>query len=252
MTVLTLPPARPLLSCPPLQGFFESTVVLVLQHSAAEGTTGVILNHPMHDDAGALEGARGEELGQTLAAAAVRLGGPVEMHSCLVGLAARPFDGSEEALPGVHWGPVLGLEGLPPEAEPAVFLGYSGWGPGQLAEELGRGCWSVVSASPGLVFGAAQLGPAAPGMRPGGGRTCCCRPTWAASGTLGTLTASRPSAPSATCGRTCTSAVASRSTPAPKPPDPKLRGRGGGGGFVWRPVPVTYSSTIPLDMLSCV
>jgi len=168
MRALTLPPARPLLSCPPLQGFFESTVVLVLQHSAAEGTTGVILNHPMHDDAGALEGARGEELGQTLAAAAVRLGGPVEMHSCLVGLAARPFDGSEEALPGVHWGPVLGLEGLPPEAEPAVFLGYSGWGPGQLAEELGRGCWSVVSASPGLVLGAAQLGPAAPGMRPGG------------------------------------------------------------------------------------
>jgi putative transcriptional regulator len=149
-------------------GFFESTVVLVLQHGAAEGTTGVILNHPMHDDAGALEGTRGEPLAQTLATAAVRLGGPVEMHSCLVGLAAQPFEGSEEALPGVHWGPVLGLEALPPDSGPAVFLGYSGWGPGQLAEELERGCWSVVSASSGLVLGAAQLGPATPGMRPGG------------------------------------------------------------------------------------
>jgi len=152
-----------------VQGFFENTVILVLQHSEAEGTTGVILNHPMQDDAGTLEGAGGEPLAEALVSASVRLGGPVEMHSCLVGLARRPFEGSTAALPGVHWGPVLGLEGLSTNSGPAVFLGYSGWGPGQLMDELERGCWSVVSASSDLVLGAAQLGPETESRRRFGG-----------------------------------------------------------------------------------
>jgi putative transcriptional regulator len=33
-----------------------------------------------------------------------------------------------------------------------VALGYAGWGPGQLEEELEREDWVVIPADPGLVF----------------------------------------------------------------------------------------------------
>ncbi|MEW5534654.1 YqgE/AlgH family protein, partial [Streptomyces virginiae] len=32
-----------------------------------------------------------------------------------------------------------------------IFAGYSGWGPGQLEEELGEGAWYVVESEPGDV-----------------------------------------------------------------------------------------------------
>ena len=33
-----------------------------------------------------------------------------------------------------------------------LLLGYSGWGPGQLAAEMARGAWLHTAADPGLVF----------------------------------------------------------------------------------------------------
>ena len=34
-----------------------------------------------------------------------------------------------------------------------VFLGYAGWGPEQLAEEIAEGSWLVAPSDPELVFG---------------------------------------------------------------------------------------------------
>jgi len=39
----------------------------------------------------------------------------------------------------------------PPETL-RVFLGYAGWGPGQLSRELAQGAWLVAPAAPDLVF----------------------------------------------------------------------------------------------------
>src|SRR5690606_41864590 len=33
-----------------------------------------------------------------------------------------------------------------------VSLGYSGWGPGQLEDEVARNSWLTVAAEPGLIF----------------------------------------------------------------------------------------------------
>jgi putative transcriptional regulator len=33
-----------------------------------------------------------------------------------------------------------------------VFIGYSGWGPGQLEFEIARGDWRLAPADPGAVF----------------------------------------------------------------------------------------------------
>ncbi|MGW6710018.1 YqgE/AlgH family protein [Streptomyces sp. NPDC054956] len=131
---------------------FDRAVVLLLDHDE-QGSLGVVLNRPTPVGVGdvllpwaALAGAPG----------VVFQGGPVALDSAL-GLAVIP--GEEGPL---GWRRVHGAIGLvdleaPPELLAAalgglrIFAGYSGWGPGQLEEELGGGAWYVVDSEPGDV-----------------------------------------------------------------------------------------------------
>jgi putative transcriptional regulator len=131
---------------------FQRTVVLVA--NAPDGATlGVIINRPMKQSlANILPG------NPTLAKFTEPLyfGGPVEP----VGLFAV-FRAQE--VPGQTF-PVVGdlhLALLPPTVEQLLlnppeqvrfFNGYSGWAPGQLANELQRGDWWVFDADPDTVF----------------------------------------------------------------------------------------------------
>jgi putative transcriptional regulator len=131
---------------------FQRTVVLVA--NAPDGATlGVIINRPLRQSlANILPG------NPTLAKFTEPLyfGGPVEP----VGLFAV-FRAPE--VPGKTF-PVVGdlhLALLPPTVEQLLlkppeqvrfFNGYSGWAPGQLANELQRGDWWVFDADPDTVF----------------------------------------------------------------------------------------------------
>jgi putative transcriptional regulator len=131
---------------------FQRTVVLVA--NAPDGATlGVIINRPLQRSlANILPG------NPTLAKFTEPLyfGGPVEP----VGLFA--VFRAQEA-PGQTF-PVVGdlhLALLPPTVEQLLlkppeqvrfFNGYSGWAPGQLANELQRGDWWVFDADPDTVF----------------------------------------------------------------------------------------------------
>lgn len=118
---------------------FERAVIFLLAHGD-EGAFGLVLNRPsllvLRDICGEL-GVESERDDVVL------IGGPVEEQRgfLLHGDAAQPD--SEAVADGVH------LTGTPDvlaalcksNAPMRLFVGYAGWGPGQLESELAAGAW---------------------------------------------------------------------------------------------------------------
>lgn len=140
---------RLLVSSPALRDpNFDRAIVLILHHDE-EGAVGVILNRPSQ-----LEVADALPQWQHVATtpAVLFIGGPVGPSSaiCLARMRTQQVDGWQAVFGGVGTfdlgrdpGDVADqLEGL------RVFSGYSGWGPGQLEEELAVGAWMIVEPSP--------------------------------------------------------------------------------------------------------
>lgn len=127
---------------------FDRTVVLVIEHSP-EGALGLVLNRPTD----LLVGEALPTWHRLVSEPPVlHVGGPVEGRSgwCLARLARDPDR------PGFV--PVLGRTGLLDlELDPdeialdvvaaRLYAGYSGWGPGQLDDELAEEAWIVVDAA---------------------------------------------------------------------------------------------------------
>ena len=149
-----------LIAMPQLQDpNFRRTVLLMLQHDA-RSSFGLVLNREsdlaMSD---LFESLQCEWSGD--ADAVVHWGGPVQLDSgwMLIGdsLSLEP-DGVELAtvVPGVNFGSSLEIfkrvAGDPPE-DVRFYLGYAGWGPGQLEQEIAQGAWLSAPATPELIFG---------------------------------------------------------------------------------------------------
>lgn len=130
---------------------FRRTVVLIGHHDD-DGAVGVVLNRPLDiavDDAV-------PQLAELVAPGDLLFeGGPVQPEAAVV---VAEFDDPAKA-ELLAFGDV-GF--LPDEADPLyigglrrarVFAGYSGWGPGQLEEEVGEDAWLVASAVADDVFG---------------------------------------------------------------------------------------------------
>ena len=129
---------------------FWRTVVLVGEHTE-EGALGVVLNRSSEttvDEALPELALLAEEMGT------VHVGGPVQ-PSAVVVLAdfAEAADAESLVVESVGF--------LPAEIEPdtlgelrraRVYVGYAGWGPGQLDVELEEGSWIVEPAQPDDVF----------------------------------------------------------------------------------------------------
>ena len=133
---------------------FHRTVVLVLEHSA-EGAVGLVLNRPAQVTLEEL--ARGQSLTVTgaLGREPVYLGGPVEPNRGFL-LHDRTGVAEKQAIvPGVFLSEtkdslaeLLG-NGL---GSVRFFLGYAGWGPRQLEQELAQGTWLFTEATPERVL----------------------------------------------------------------------------------------------------
>jgi len=131
---------------------FLRTVVFLCEHKE-EGSFGFVLNrqyeHTLDELIPDLEGHN----------LPVYYGGPVQTDTMHF-LHQYPEDipGGEEVLKGVYWGgdfeAVVGLI-KKKELDPArirFFIGYSGWGSGQLTEEMTEKTWLTVQANRKLIF----------------------------------------------------------------------------------------------------
>ena len=129
---------------------FHRTVVLVCEHDE-DGAMGLVLNRPSPIPAEQaipeLSGALGTD--ETL-----WVGGPVQTTSVVV---LADFDDAGEGMPVAgHVGLVLpdtDLDQVATEVRRArAFLGYAGWGGGQLDGEVARDDWIVADFAPEDAF----------------------------------------------------------------------------------------------------
>lgn len=123
---------------------FRKTVVLIAHHDE-EGALGLVLSRP--SDVPAVEAVPVLD-GIPGADDPVFVGGPVQPDAFMV---LAEFDDVEQAA-----APIMdGVGFMPADAEPAelaikrlrLFAGYSGWGSGQLEDELAGDSWIVVDAA---------------------------------------------------------------------------------------------------------
>ena len=136
---------------------FKRAVVLIVHHDD-EGTFGVVLNR----DSGLTAALVCESLDIRWsgdAAAGVGIGGPVQPHTGWVLFDRQHVESDDEDLKDVTDSVSLAgtldvlrkLASLPPQRL-RIFLGYAGWGPGQLESELTQGAWLLAPVSDDVLF----------------------------------------------------------------------------------------------------
>lgn len=132
--------------------FFEKTVIYLCQHDL-EGSLGFVINRPTGSTLGKVVEAN---LPESIKSLPLYLGGPVQTDV----LSYLHADGGlikTNIVPGIEFG--NSIEGLlelvgnySPSKEIKVFGGYSGWGSGQLEQELKSGAWFVHQSSIDSIF----------------------------------------------------------------------------------------------------
>jgi len=121
---------------------FERTVVLLCDHND-EGSFGFVLNKPaivkVNEVMDELKNFKHP----------IYIGGPVQQDTLHFIHRNREIEGGTEVLKDIYWGGnfehVLFLSDTQQLSLHHIkfFLGYSGWGPGQLEEELAENSWIV-------------------------------------------------------------------------------------------------------------
>ena len=140
---------------------FKDSVVLVL-NNIGPAPGGLILNRPTSIPVARLfpDLERLARLDDK-----VRFGGPVQLTSVsFLFRADTPPEHAVQVLDGVciSTNPEL-LRKLLARERPMegllIFIGYSGWGPGQLEAEIANGDWTLAPANPGTIFNAKPARP---------------------------------------------------------------------------------------------
>lgn len=150
---------------------FAKSVILICAHSP-EGAMGLIVNRPSRDMSfrNLLEQLKipRAPLGRDIR---VHMGGPVERGRGFV-LHSGDYTGGPATMKvGEGYGMTATLDILEAlargegPAQAILALGYSGWGPGQLEDEIKANGWLVADASAALVFSQDDAGKWASALR---------------------------------------------------------------------------------------
>ena len=144
-----------LVAKPRVPGTFEESVVLLLAHTKEDGSLGVIINRSSE---ATLEDALPDLKVKDGPVHQLYFGGPVALNTLLVVFRTpNPPPGSVPVMADVYFSAEQEvLENLVKRKKPAnemhIFIGYAGWGPGQLQWEIRRGDWEVVRGDRESVF----------------------------------------------------------------------------------------------------
>ena len=146
-----------LVASPDMRDPFDHAVILMAQHSR-DGALGIVINRPIdRRPIASLLGALGADANGITDSVRVFLGGPVSPNIAFVLHSAdyrRPdtvdIDGRVALSDATDVLRDIGLGKGPSKS--LVALGYAGWAPSQLEDEIARGAWVMVPENPALVF----------------------------------------------------------------------------------------------------
>lgn len=136
---------------------FEKTVIFMVEHNE-DGALGIVVNRVLGTGPAAeiLEGL-GIEANEATGQLRLYLGGPVQPQLAFVVHSADYADPDSRAVTdriSVTSDAAI-LEAISHGKGPAkelIAIGYSGWGPGQLENEMARDSWYVAPADEDIVF----------------------------------------------------------------------------------------------------
>lgn len=134
---------------------FARTVVLLCEYNE-RGAFGLVVNRQMTEPAHTV--VRTEPPVKVDPDVYLWVGGPVDQQSTWVLMmdAQGPEDEQREICPGVvvSGSRELTLQLLqgPPSSRARVIVGYSGWSPGQLENEIAASAWLTLDVDPSLIF----------------------------------------------------------------------------------------------------
>ncbi|MCB9728650.1 MAG: YqgE/AlgH family protein [Deltaproteobacteria bacterium] len=133
--------------------FFRS-IILLVSHSD-EGSFGLIVNHPT--DITVASVCAEADIPWTGRHDAVAFsGGPVERErGWVLHHGDHSFEGTQRVIPGLGLSAsqdALTAYAHDPDGRFRLLLGYAGWGPGQLDEELRAGAWLLTPPVTELIF----------------------------------------------------------------------------------------------------
>lgn len=136
-------------------GMFSHSVVLVTEHDDKAGTSALVLNMPTPLFIANL--GLEEDITAAFGQSPLFIGGPMTRNLLHILHGRRDVEGSMEIVKGVYAGGVesaseLIRHGGAVPSEFRLLAGYSGWGPGQLMQEIADGAWYVVAASDSLIL----------------------------------------------------------------------------------------------------
>ncbi len=133
---------------------FQRSVVLMVEHSEA-GSMGLVISRSAPLTLKELGKSQDIRVSQAKEAASVLIGGPVEPQRGFVLHDKADLDDKTEILPGLYMS--VTVEALKlllgsPDVRMRLCLGYSGWGPKQLEQEMNGGTWLFTEAATALVL----------------------------------------------------------------------------------------------------
>jgi putative transcriptional regulator len=133
---------------------FQRSVVLMLEHTS-EGAIGLVVNRPSQLTLADVARSQSMTASATAKEKPVFVGGPVQTERGFVVHENRELPESVELVDAIHVTSSLdSLQLLMNSAERfRLCLGYAGWGPGQLEQELRDGSWITAKASLEHVLG---------------------------------------------------------------------------------------------------